>query len=177
LNADRTGPVEAIWEGDPKRSSAQPGQYPAGALGQPEEGTVHLRYANGVVVHSTGYPGEAVGGEGGACFVGTQGRIAVDRSNIVSYPAGILKEPLRPSDQRVYYSQSHSGNFLECIRTRRPTICDAETAVRTMTSILVGGIAMVLQRRVKWDPVKEEFPGDDQANRLLSFSPRPPWHY
>jgi predicted dehydrogenase len=177
LDADRTGPVEAAWEGDPKRATGQPGQYPAGAIGRPEEGTVHLRYANGVVVHSSGYPGEPVGGEGGACFVGTEGRIAIDRSNIVSYPASILKEPLRPSDQRVYFSQSHSGNFLECIRTRRPTICDAETAVRTMSSIFVGGIAMVLQRTVKWDPEKEEFPGDEQANRLLSFTPRPPWHY
>ena len=57
---------------------------------------IHYRYANGVVVHSIGYPGEPVGDEGGACFVGTEGRIAVDRTNIVSYPASILKEPLRP---------------------------------------------------------------------------------
>ena len=78
---------------------------------------IHYRYANGVVVHSTGYPGETVGDEGGACFVGTEGRIAVDRTNIVSYPANILKEPLRPGDTRVYHADSHSGNFLECIRT------------------------------------------------------------
>jgi hypothetical protein len=39
----------------------------------------------------------------------------------------------------------------------------------------VGGIAIALQRSVKWDPVTEEFPGDDQANRLLSYTTRPPW--
>jgi len=99
----------------------------------------------------------------------------VDRNNIVSYPASILKEPLRPGDARVYRTSSHSGNFLECVRTRRPTISEPETAVRSMNNILVGGIAIALQRAVKWDPVKEEFPGDEQANRLLSYTSRSPW--
>jgi hypothetical protein len=141
----------------------------------PENGEVHYRYAKGVLVHSGGYPGENVGGEGGACFVGTEGRIAVDRSNIVSYPASILKEPLHPGDVRVDPVTSHSGNFLDCIRTRRPTICHPQTAVDSMTSILIGGIALALGRKVHWDPVQGEFPGDDQANRLLAYTPRPPW--
>ena len=149
--------------------------HPSGAAGRPEDGNVHYHYANGVVVHSNGYPGEPVGNDGGACFVGTEGRIAVDRSNIVSYPASILKQPLRPSDQRVYRTTSHSGNFLECVRSRRPTICNPETAVYTMNAILIGGISLILQRALKWDPVKAEFAGDEQANRLLSYTPRPPW--
>ncbi len=140
-----------------------------------DHGQVHYRYANGVLVHSREYPGERVGSDGGACFVGTEGRIAVDRANIVSYPARILKEPLRPADSRVYHANSHSGNFLECIRTRRQTICHPETAVYTINAILVGGIALALQRPVKWDPVKAEFPGDAEANRLLSYAARPPW--
>jgi hypothetical protein len=140
-----------------------------------EGGQVHYRYANGVIVHSQEYPGERVGGEGGACFVGTEGRIAVDRANIVSYPASILKQPLKPEDSRVYHANSHSGNFLECVRTRRQTICHPETAVYTINAILIGGIALALQRGVKWDPVKAEFPGDAQANRLLSYAARPPW--
>jgi len=141
----------------------------------PENGAVHYRYASGVVIHSTGYPGESVGSDGGACFVGSEGRIAVDRSNIVSYPASILREPLRPGDARVYHSTSHSGNFLDCIRTRRPTIGEPQTAVDSMNLILVGGIALALGRRVRWDPIAEQFPGDDQANRLLAYTPRPPW--
>jgi acyl-CoA thioesterase-2 len=52
------------------------------------------------VVHSFGYPNEPVGPDGGACFVGTNGRIAVDRGNIVSYPAAILREPLLPDEAR-----------------------------------------------------------------------------
>ena len=128
-----------------------------------------------MVVNSGGYPGEPVGSEGGACFVGTEGRLAVERSNIVSYPDRILREPLRASDVRVYHSDSHSGNFLECIRTRRPTICDPETAVYSMNAILIGGIALILKRSLTWDPVKAEFTGDEEANRLLSYTPRPPW--
>jgi len=140
-----------------------------------DKGNVHYHYTNGVVVHSAGYPGEPVGGEGGACFVGTEGRIAVDRSNIVSYPASILKEKLRPDDKRVYHADNHSGNFLECIRTRRQTICNPEVAAYTMNAILIGGIALALQRNVHWNPATLEFPGDETANRLLSYTPRPPW--
>jgi hypothetical protein len=140
-----------------------------------DNGNVHYHYANGVVVHSAGYPGEPVGGEGGACFVGTVGRIAVDRNNIVSYPASILKEPLRPNDNRVYHADSHSGNFLECIRTRRQTICNPEVAAYTMNAILIGGIALALQSNVHWNPATLEFTADETANRLLSYTPRPPW--
>jgi len=136
---------------------------------------VHYHYSNGVVVHSAGYPNEPVGGEGGAVFVGTEGRIAVDRSNLVSYPASILKQPLRPEDSRVYYADSHSGNFLDCIRTRRLTICHPETAVYTMNAILIGGVSLALKRSVKWEPAKGAFAGDEQANRLLSYTKRSPW--
>jgi predicted dehydrogenase len=160
VNPDPAAPIEVSYEGHgPKLDNA----------------VIHYRYSNGVVVHSTGYPGEPVGNDGGACFVGTEGRIAVDRSNIVSYPARILQQPLGPSDQRVSRVSSHSGNFLECVRSRRPTICHPETAVYTMNAILIGGISLILQRSLKWDPAKAEFAGDDQANRLLSYTPRPLW--
>ena len=140
-----------------------------------DKGQIHYHYSNGVVVHSAGYPGEPVGGEGGACFVGTTGRIAVDRSNIVSYPASVLREPLLPDDERVYYADSHSGNFLECVRSRRETICNPEVATYTINAILIGGISLALQRNLRWDPVKLRFAKDDAANRLLSYTPRPPW--
>lgn len=159
VNPDPAAPIEVSYE--------------APAAGR--EAVIHYRYGNGVVVHSSAYPGERVGGEGGGCFVGTEGRIAVERSNIVSYPDRILREPLRPADQRVYRADSHSGNFLECIRTRRPTICDPATAAYSMNAILIGGIALILRRDLKWDPVKAEFVGDAEANRLLSYAPRPPW--
>jgi hypothetical protein len=138
-------------------------------------GAVRYRYADGVVVHSQAYPSEPVGGEGGACFVGTAGRIALDRSDIVSHPARILHEPLQPEDDRVYHSTSHVGNFLDCVRTRRPPICEPQTAIYTMNMILVGGVALALRRKVRWDPVQGEFEEDPAANRLRSYATRPPW--
>jgi hypothetical protein len=153
VNPDVTAPIEAHYE----------------------SGQVRYRFSNGVTLHSGEYQGERIGGEGGACFVGTEGRIALERANIASYPSGILKAPLRPEDSRVYPSSSHTGNFLDCVRTRRAAICEPETAVYTMNLILVGGIALALKRTVRWDPVKAEFPGDQAANRLLSYATRPPW--
>jgi len=160
VNPDHTAPIEVVYEGHGGRT---------------DDAVIHYRYSNGVVVHSSGYPGEPVGGEGGACFVGTEGRLAVDRSNIVSYPPSILKESLRPTDARVYRATSHSGNFLECVRSRRTTICHPETAAYTINAIIIGGISLALRRTLKWDPVKSEFIGDAAANRLLSYTPRPPW--
>ena len=133
------------------------------------------KYASGVVVYGKGYPGESIGGEGGACFAGTDGRIAVDRSALVSDPPEIVREPLRPNEVHLYRSNSHSGNFLECVRTRKRTICNAEVAHRTASALLLGGVAKQLQRTLKWDPKAERFINDDEANCLLSIAKRPPW--
>lgn len=151
--ADDTGPVEIFME----------------------KGRSGYKYANGVTVYGWGYPGEAVGGEGGACFVGTGGRIAVDRGALVSEPPDIVREPLRPTETHLYHSDSHSGNFLECIRTRKKTICDADIAQRAASALLLGGVAKQLQRTLKFDPKAEQFVDDDEANRMLSIAKRPPW--
>jgi len=141
------------------------------------DGHVHYHLSNGVVVHSTPYPGAGVGMEGGACFVGSEGRIAVDRSNIVSEPASILTTPLRPEEVHLPKVDSHSSNFLESVRSRRPPICHVDTAVRSIEMILAGGTALALQRSVRWDPRSGTFPGDQEANRLLAYTPRPPWRW
>jgi len=151
--ADETGPVEIFMEGD--RSC--------------------YKYATGVVVYGKAYPGEPVGNVGGACFVGTQGRIAVDREALVSDPPDIVREPLRPDEVHLYRSTSHAGNYLYCIRTRKKPICDADIAHRAASALLLGGVAKQLNRALKWDPKAEQFVNDDEANRLLSIAKRPPW--
>jgi hypothetical protein len=152
-NADDTGPVEVFMDGD--RSG--------------------YKYASGVVVYGKPYPGESVGGIGGACFVGTEGRIAVDREGLVSDPPDIVREPLRPDEVHLYYSPSHAGNFLECIRTRKATICNENVAHRAASALLLGGVAKQLNRTIQYDPVAECFVSDEEANRLLSIAKRPPW--
>jgi hypothetical protein len=153
-DADDTGPVE-IWM---------------------EEGRSCYRYASGVVVYGKGYPGETIGGEGGAVFVGSHGRIAVDRNALISDPPDLVKDPLGPKEVHLYRSDSHSGNFLHCVRTRQRTICDASIAHRAASALLLGGVAKQLNRRVKWDPEAERFLNDDQAERLASIAKRPPWN-
>lgn len=153
LDADATGPVEIGWEG----------------------GKLAYRYAGGEVVYGGPYPGEKIGGQGGAIFVGTEGRLAVDRDWLATYPSRILEEPLGPDDVHLYKSNDHSTNFLDCIRSRRPTICDAETAHRAMSVILVGGIAEDLKRPLRWDPAREQFVDDPEADRLRRVALRPPW--
>ena len=152
-NADDTGPVEIFMDGN--RSA--------------------YKYANGVVVYGKPYPGEPVGADGGACFVGSAGRIAVDRDALVSNPPDIVREPLRPDEVHLYRNTGHANNFLDCVRTRKKPICDADIAHRAASALLLGGVAKQLQRTVKWDPQAEIFPNDEQANRLLSIAKRPPW--
>jgi predicted dehydrogenase len=151
--ADQTGPVELFVEN--KLSG--------------------YKYASGVVVYGKPYPGERVGSDGGACFVGSRGRIAVDRNALVSDPPEIVREPLRPGEVHLYRSESHSGNFLECVRSRSKPICDADVAHRSISAVLLGGIAKQLNRSLKWDPKAEQFINDDEANRMLSVAKRPPW--
>ncbi|RJP28437.1 MAG: gfo/Idh/MocA family oxidoreductase [Candidatus Omnitrophota bacterium] len=154
LDADRTGPVELDME----------------------EGRAVYRYTNGVTVYGRPYPDEKIGETGGGWFVGTEGRIGVDREHLVSHPAGIVERPIGANDIHLYHSDSHSGNFIDCIRSRKPTICDAETAHRSASVLLLGGIVQKLNRKLKWDPVKEEFINDEEANQLLSLTMRPPWN-
>ena len=87
-----------------------------------------------------------------------------------------MKVQLRPGDRRLYRSTSHHQDFLNCIRTRRDPICPVETGHRVATICILSDIAIRLGRKLRWDPEKECFPGDDQANRMLSTPQRHPYH-
>ena len=161
-DADKTGPVELFTE--------------EVEINKKKEVRSCYKYASGVVVYGKPYPGEPVGADGGACFIGTSGRIAVDRDNLVSDPPDIVREPLHPSEVHLYHSDSHSGNFLHCIRTRQKTICPEEVACRSACAVLLGGVVKQLNRPLKWDPAAEQFVGDEQATRLMTIAKRAPWN-
>jgi len=67
------------------------------------------------------------------------------------------------------------GDFIECVKTREKPFRDIERGHRTCTVCHLGSIAYQLNRPLKWDPVKEVFPGDDSANRFLDRARREPW--
>ncbi|MGI6415096.1 MAG: Gfo/Idh/MocA family protein [Thermoguttaceae bacterium] len=67
------------------------------------------------------------------------------------------------------------GDFIECVKTRERPFRDIELAVNTVMLSHLGIIAYTLKRSLKWDRGKQEFPGDDEANRLLDRARREPW--
>ena len=69
-----------------------------------------------------------------------------------------------------------TGDFLHCVRTRERPFRDVEYGHRAASICHLGNIAYWLGRPLKWDPVKEVFIGDDEANRWLDRPKRGPWH-
>jgi predicted dehydrogenase len=83
--------------------------------------------------------------------------------------------PIRSNEIHLERSDSHSGNWLECIATRRRPVMDVEIGHRATTWSHLGNIAYRLGRKVHWDPAAEHFVGDEEANRLLKNPYREPW--
>ena len=67
------------------------------------------------------------------------------------------------------------GDFIECVKNREKPFRDIERAHRTCSMCHLGNIAYQLNRPLKWDPVKEEFPNDPQASAFLDRARREPW--
>lgn len=136
----------------------------------PERGDTGLRfvYANGVEMFH--------GGPSGCTFEGADGTIYVDRSGIQSTPRAILEQPLGERDFRLpNVGNNHRQNWLDCIRTRRRPVADVEIGAKTAQVCQLGNIGYWLRRVLRWDPQREQFTQDDEANRLRSRENRAPW--
>ena len=139
---------------------------------------VRYRYANGteLICTSGGDNVEKNDPHGnGVRFVGDDGRwIFVSRGTIKASDQKLLDEPLPANATRLYVSNNHMKNFLECIKSRKPTICPAEVGFRSVTVCHIGVIALRTGKKLKWDPVGERF-DDEEANKMLSRPVRGPW--
>jgi predicted dehydrogenase len=124
-------------------------------------------YANGVEMFH--------GGPSGCTFEGTEGTIYVDRNKIESTPAKILEEPLTDKDQRVYFSDNHFRNWLDCIKSRQDPICTAEIGARSADICHLANVGYAMRRPLKWNPERHWFSYDDEANKLLDRPMRDPW--
>jgi hypothetical protein len=67
------------------------------------------------------------------------------------------------------------GDFIDCVKTREKPFRDIELAVHTCAVCHLGNIAYELERSLKWDQATQQFPGDDEANRLTWRPMREPW--
>ena len=138
---------------------------------------VVFRYANGVEMHHVG---------GGVEVIGTEGKITLHGMSprIKAEPEQLGRAPIRPQDQGSYHyenttahdePQCHTDNFLECVRSRQKPNADVEIGCRTVTTSHLANIAYGLGRSLKWDPLKEEILGDEEASRWLDRAHREPW--
>jgi hypothetical protein len=111
----------------------------------------------------------------GMLFLGADGWIYVSRDGVHAQPKSLLRETVGPNEIRFPRSADHRRDFLDAVRSRRTTISPIHSAVRADAVCHQADIAMHLKRRLRWDPVSEQFVGDEQANRMLSRSMRSPW--
>ncbi|MFH1718176.1 MAG: gfo/Idh/MocA family oxidoreductase, partial [Planctomycetota bacterium] len=115
--------------------------------------------------------------EQGAKWYGEDGKwIYVKRGKLEANPESVLKEVIGPEETKLYESRDHKQDFLNCIKTRKDPIAPAEVGHRSISVGLLGEIAMLTERKLQWDPEKEIFVNDEQANRMLSRPMRSPWH-
>lgn len=186
LGMDESGPVEVWTEGErfsaPTYREAETSARANKLCSSPK---ILYRYASGIVLELSGTT------QGGGVFIGEKGTLTIDRGKCVSDPAelaaGALKEALQkaageanPGDAATGKkarspSTAHMQNWFDCIRSRNKPIADVEIGHRSATVCHLGNIARWTGRALKWDPLKEEFVGDAQANACLDRTRRKPY--
>jgi predicted dehydrogenase len=138
-----------------------------------------IKFANGVkMVLSRG--DQYWHGSCGERFIGTEGWVgAADgyQKTEASSPALLedFDKVLLEYRARTQRPMNHVRNFLDCVHSRQLTVANAEVMHRSMSTVHAANICMWLKRDLKYDPVKEEFIGDPEANRLRSRSMREPF--
>src|SRR5262245_23564723 len=177
MDTEFTGPLE-IWGG---------AKFPTKGLWDVHgDFKTYGRYANGVTMVISGdFPN-------GIKFIGTEGWIFVSRGNetvtgsdpvaklqdataLASSDPKIIKSVIGPNELHLYESSEHHLNWLESIRSRKEPIAPVEIAHRSCSACLLHHIAMKTNRKLHWDPVKERFKNDDDANAMLSRPMRAPY--
>ncbi len=86
----------------------------------------------------------------------------------------ILESKIGPNEINLYRSTDHYGNWLDCIKNRKP-ICPVEIGHRSCTVCLVSHIAMKIPGKLEWNPRAERFIDNDLANSMLSRPQRYPY--
>lgn len=112
---------------------------------------------------------------GGVTFQGSDGSVWVNRGAIEATPQSLLDWQPKDSDIRLYRSDNHARNFIDCVISRQETAAPIEQAHRSITIAHLGNISLRLGRDLRWDPAKEQIVGDESAQRMLSRPMRKPW--
>jgi predicted dehydrogenase len=163
MGTEYTGPIEIEGKAE----------YPKDGLWDVHGAfSIEYTYANGVKVTCA----DTRKNKQGILFEGTEGWVYVRRGHIDANPKSLLTSTIGPNEIQLYKSNNHKANFLDCIKSRKETVAPVEVGHRSCSVCLLGEIAMRLGKKLKWDPKREQFTNDDQANRMLSKPTRGPWH-
>lgn len=174
LGTDETGPVE-IWPAGPDElpDTADSKRYDYAASAQPQcnresSAKVFLRYANGTIL-KLDIPHDK-GPQMGGVFIGDKGKIEINRNRLSSNPPELIKDAPPAADKSEFASVSHQHirNWVQCMRTRTATVAPAAVGHRSTTICHLINICRQLNRKLQWDPVKEEFIADEEADSFLS---------
>jgi predicted dehydrogenase len=174
LGFDRTGP--SVVEGH--------GEFPAenAVWNTATKFTIECLYRKEV----TGYPVDVTmtiaGGSPaiamGTKWIGKDGWVWVDRSGFdASNPEWVKEESLPDAERKVQLivSTEHRRNFLDSVRSRKPTIAPVETAHHSTIPGHLGLISMLVGRKIEWDPKTETIRNDPGASALLTRPYREPY--
>jgi predicted dehydrogenase len=166
-----------------------PGEIPReGACNTSVAWDVKFQFADGVTLHHRGTPNGAAPSplndlsewqrkytqivDHGTAFEGTDGWVLVDRTQIRTQPDQLIETKFGDADHLLPKSSNHVRNFLDAIKSRRPAICPIEDSVQADILCHLSDIATRVNRPLKWDPQREQFVGDADANQRLKLRPQ-----
>lgn len=132
--------------------------------------TLHMVYDNGIIVKH-----EDFGRGFGVRFIGSKGSLDISRSFIDSKPENIATTIIQSNKIHLYKSDDHHQDWLDCIKSGKQPIADVETGHRTASVCCLGNIAYWLNRPLTWNPKKEKFKNDDEANKLVKANINGDW--
>jgi predicted dehydrogenase len=154
LGMDHTGPVRFI---PPKANEAKLG--------------LKMFYENGIeMVHDKFEIAKY-----GVKFIGSEGTLKVSRGFLETDPKNIADVVIGENDVKLYKSNDHYTDWINSIKRRKQPICDVEVGHRTSSVCQLSNIAYDLNRPLEWNPVKEKFIHDREANKLRSKKYRKPF--
>ena len=99
----------------------------------------------------------------------------VSRGFLDSKPEQIATTEIKSNDIRLYYSDNHYQDWVDAINKRSVPITGVETGHRSASVCNLANIAYKLNRTLEWDPEKEKFKGDGEANKLRTKKYRKPY--
>lgn len=113
----------------------------------------------------------------GTLFMGTEGWVAVDRTNVYAEPVSLLNIKLGPNERHLINSANHYQNYVNCIKTRQTPISPVTSAVQSDIISHLCDISIRVGRPINWDPKSEKIIGDVEAAHLTRRSIRTPWKF